>query len=280
MIANPCFHCWRNAQGLMYSAEVVIHVMERDRVLQVFQLFAKRISQSRESAHRHSHRQILTLGVAGRNVVVVWVAADNGFASAHANAGTVSSFQCSRRIAEDFVQHCVVDLGSEGLVNCNQVGFVSISRQLNAIGETLLHIAQKVIARCRVSRPDEPARDKFCVSIERNPSPNIATAFDLLLQRAIFLLRINKRPNLIALDSAALEIAKRFVLIFRASAAKIAEKFDDRVFGNARHSDSSADAVSLDQARNDRRLFFSAQFIHALIMLERSSIVNSYFWRR
>jgi hypothetical protein len=39
MIANPCFHCWRDAQGLMNSAEIVVHVMERNRMLQFSNFF-------------------------------------------------------------------------------------------------------------------------------------------------------------------------------------------------------------------------------------------------
>jgi hypothetical protein len=35
MIADPCLHGWGNAQGLMNPAEVVMHVMERNRMLQI-----------------------------------------------------------------------------------------------------------------------------------------------------------------------------------------------------------------------------------------------------
>ena len=56
MIANSCFHCWRNAQRLMNPAEVVVHVMERNGVLQILQFLAECVGEPRESAHRHSHR--------------------------------------------------------------------------------------------------------------------------------------------------------------------------------------------------------------------------------
>jgi hypothetical protein len=54
MIANPCFHSWRDPQRLMNPAEIVMHVMERDRVLQILKLFGKAVGQSRKPAHRHS----------------------------------------------------------------------------------------------------------------------------------------------------------------------------------------------------------------------------------
>ena len=44
MIGNTRFHCRRNAQCLMNPAEIVMHVMKRDRMLQILQLFAECVS--------------------------------------------------------------------------------------------------------------------------------------------------------------------------------------------------------------------------------------------
>jgi hypothetical protein len=181
------------------------------------------------------------------------------------------------RVTVEFYQHRVVDFRPESIINGDQIRLVAVSRELNAIGKSLLQIGHEMITRCRVARADEPARDKFCVRVERNPSPNIATAFCSLFGGAVLFLRVNKRPNFIALYSAAFQIAQNFVLIFRAGAAKTAQQLNDRIFSNTRHSDSRADTVSLDQAGNDLRSLFGAQFVHAAIMLERSSIRKLYF---
>ena len=61
MITNPCFHRRCNSQRLVNPAEIVVHVMERNRVLQILQFFTEPVGQSGESAHTHSHRQVLTL---------------------------------------------------------------------------------------------------------------------------------------------------------------------------------------------------------------------------
>lgn len=74
MIANSRFHRWRYAQGFVNPAKVVVQVMKRDCVLKIRQLFAECVGQASESAHRHTHRQILAFNVAGRNVVVIGVA--------------------------------------------------------------------------------------------------------------------------------------------------------------------------------------------------------------
>src|SRR5437588_12534106 len=61
----------------MTPGEVVVHVVDRDGVDEIFELFGKAIRQSREPPHRHSHRQILALNVARRNLRFVWLAADD-----------------------------------------------------------------------------------------------------------------------------------------------------------------------------------------------------------
>ena len=75
MIANPCFHRWRHTQGLVNPAKIVVHIMERNGVFQILKLLAECVGQSSESAHRHSHRQILALNVARGNVAVIGIAA-------------------------------------------------------------------------------------------------------------------------------------------------------------------------------------------------------------
>jgi len=262
MIANPCFHCWRHAQTLMNPAEVVVHVMERNRVLQILHLFAKSVRQSRESAHSHSHSQILALSVAGRNVIVVRITANHRAPRTHALSGRVTRLWGQWLIAIKFNQHRVVNLSPESLIDRDQVSSETVRGQLHAICKALLQVAKEMVSRCRVSWPDKPARDKFCVAVNSNPSPSISAALHALFCRCVLFLRVNKRPNLVALDSAAFQIAKHPVLILRASAAKIAEQFNNRVLGNACYSDGSADAVSLDQTRNSLCSFFGAQLIH------------------
>lgn len=68
----------------MDAAEVVIHVMQRDRVLQILQFLGERVSQPSKPAHTHPHRQILALSVAGRNLVVVRISANDRSTRSHA----------------------------------------------------------------------------------------------------------------------------------------------------------------------------------------------------
>jgi hypothetical protein len=58
----------------MDSAKIIVREMQRYTGFQVRLFLAERIGEPRESSHRHSHRQVLTLYEAGRNVVRIGVA--------------------------------------------------------------------------------------------------------------------------------------------------------------------------------------------------------------
>ena len=56
----------------MYLSKVVVHEVERNRVRVHLDLLAEPVGQPSEAAHVHPHRQVLTLDVAGRDVLRVW----------------------------------------------------------------------------------------------------------------------------------------------------------------------------------------------------------------
>jgi hypothetical protein len=278
VIANPCFHCWRDAQTLMNPTEVVVHVVQRHSVFQVLKLFAKTIRQSGKSAHSHSHRQILALNVARRNVVVIGRTTDDRFTSAHADCRAVARFRCFLNAAINLLQHRIINLRAEGVFNGCEIGAMTVRSELHAIRQTLFQVVHEMIGATSVSMPDKPARNQFGLRVKRNPCPAIAAAFYLLFCGTILFLCINKIPNLVTLNSTRFKIPECFILILGACTTKIAEKFNHGVFSNARDADGSAKAVPLDQTRNNSRPFFGAQSIHAASMLERSSIVKKDFY--
>jgi hypothetical protein len=71
MIANSCFHRGGLLATMVNPTNVVVHVMERDCVLQTLKLFRECIGQSGKQMHRHTHRQILTLNVVYGDVIVI-----------------------------------------------------------------------------------------------------------------------------------------------------------------------------------------------------------------
>ena len=255
----------------MNPAKVVVHIMKRDRVLQILKLFAERVGQPGKPAHRHAHGKILPLNVARGNMLVVGSSADNRLASAHAYSGAISCLWTVLRRPVNLLQHRKIDVFSKCILDRIQVGAMSVRRELYAAGQTFFQILDKMMSSARVASSDEPAGHKLGIRVKCNPSPNVASSVHLLLDMAILLLRINERPNLVTLDSFTGKSAKNFVLIFRTSASKITEQFHYGRAVHPCHSRDRSERISLNQSSNNRLAFIGAQFVHGLNMLERSS---------
>lgn len=207
----------------MNPAEIVVHVMERNGVLQVFQFLGKPVCEARKPTHRHLHRQILASDKACRNVRVIGVALDDCFSCAHAHGWAVARFRRVLWSAVNLLEHCVINLRAKSIFNRTQVSTMAVCRELNLIGESRFQIVHEMEGAAGIAMSDEPARHKLCIGVNRNPRPSITAAFRFLFQRAIPVLGVNERPNFVALNSFAGKISENFVLIFGASTAKIAK---------------------------------------------------------
>jgi hypothetical protein len=110
-----------------------------------------------------------------------------------------------------------------------------------------------------IALTDKPARNQFVFRVDWRPRPNIASAVCFHFRVAIFCFRSHKTSNLIALKSAAFQVAKSFVLILRAGSSKIAKQLNH----NAGHSDSAANAVPFNKAIHDPHAVCQPQSVHA-----------------
>lgn len=77
---------------------------------------------------------ILTLCVACRNVVRVWVPDENGFSATYALRWTVASFLAPRIVAVQLDQHCIIHLCSKGHSDRRQIDPIPVCRELDAMG--------------------------------------------------------------------------------------------------------------------------------------------------
>lgn len=65
MLRNPCLHGRSYAQGLMHTAEVIVHEVTSQSVGLVLNLLAEGIGQPRHVSQAHTHREVLALHEAG-----------------------------------------------------------------------------------------------------------------------------------------------------------------------------------------------------------------------
>jgi len=264
MIANACFHRGRDAQRLVNAAEVVVHEVERERVLVVFHFLRECIRQASEPAHGHSHREVLALDVTCGNVFAVGPSGNDRGDCADALCRAVAGFLIARIASVKFDQHGVINLSSECEIDSGHIGPVTVRRQLDAVSEPSRHVIHEMLRVPCGTPSDAPRDNELAISTERGPRPHIAVSkVSALFCGYVLILRVAKRPNFVALNSFARKVAKCLALIFRARRANPREELDDGILRNARHSHRGTYRITFDKSGNHSDLAFDWEVVHA-----------------
>jgi hypothetical protein len=172
VLADSCFHGWSDPKSLMHTSEAIVRVEQRDLVHVVLNLFAEAIRQASESAHAHSHREVLSFDVAGANVLWIGIAGDlNAFGSQTLRGA--AAFLSLRIIAEDLNQLSKVNSVSKCIGNGGQVHLVPVRGQLDSACQPASNILKEVCRTPRVPPTYKPANYKLCISVNCNEGPNI-----------------------------------------------------------------------------------------------------------
>src|SRR5882762_1308101 len=104
-----------------------MHVVKSEGVNVIFDLLREAICKPRESAHSHTHRQVLPLDETGGNMLFVRVAANSTLDRSAALARAVAPFFfVAFGIAIYFLQHGIVNLAPKGAIYGGKVRPVSI----------------------------------------------------------------------------------------------------------------------------------------------------------
>ena len=98
----------------MPASEIVIHHVERYGSAMILDLFGKRIGQSCEPAHGHSHCEVLSLDLAGRNVTRIGSTDHSNLIATNALCRAVAGWSSWFR-SVNLVKHRIVDLFTESI---------------------------------------------------------------------------------------------------------------------------------------------------------------------
>jgi len=248
----------------VYPTKVIIHKIKRQCVRVVLNFLRERIGQPRKSSHLHPHGEILTLGIACRNVFPLRVSDYSGRKRANALRRAVPRFRIPAVRAIELDEHRVVNVIPERQINSFQINLMAVSGQLHSIGETRCQIVHEVLRVPCAPASQAPARNEFRIRAESRPSPHITvTELAAKFLRDVLFLRVAKRPNFIALNPLARQVAKRLVLILSTSCSYASEQFRNCVFCYLCHANSSANRIALDEGRNHCNLPFNREVVHA-----------------
>ena len=238
MVRNTSFHSWRHTEGLMNTAKIVVHEIQGQRVLMRFSTFFENpLVRRSKAAHRHPHCQILTLNIAGRNVLLVGLPNDWGSHCSNALRGAIARIFTLRFVPVQFDQHSVINFSPERQFHSSQIDSQSIRGQLDAVGQPSGQVVHEVLGIPSIARAHAPAGNQFSVRTNCGPRPHVTIAkLAAKFFRHILFLRIAELPNLIALDSpfASGKLAKRLVLILRTCLSDPCKQLENRVLCHTR----------------------------------------------
>src|SRR5258708_40347710 len=129
---------------------------------------------------------------------------------------------------------------------------MAVRRQLDAIGQARSNVPHEQLSEVSITRADKPRDDELRVRIQRRPGPHVADVWVFFpLFGDVPFLATDERPNLIALDSSASQVATDAALILGTSAANLDKQLGDGVLRNASHSDRRTDRASLNKSLYD-----------------------------
>jgi hypothetical protein len=147
----------------------------------IIELLAKGICKASETAHVHSHIEILSLHVAGGDVLLIRVADDPYRLGAKTLRGAVA-FLSLRIVAVNLHQLCIVDLIPERIRDGGQIHLVAVRGQLDSIRQPASYILKEVRCTPRVPPAYQPTDNKLRVRVNRREGPNVSadTGFHFL----------------------------------------------------------------------------------------------------
>lgn len=246
----------------MYTAEIVMNGVEADSMAKVINVLGKGICQPCKPPHGHSHCEILTLDVTGRNITRIRLPIYNGCGCPDALGWTVVRFRL-RRNSIQFNQGCIVNLGTERTFYGFQICAMSVSSQLDSVSESTRKILHELIGASGVPRTHEIRNNQLCVGVNCNPSPNIPVPeLAPFIGGYILLFCIAELPDFITLNPARFNPANSVIVKLRTRRSNTFQEAEDCSLGYSGHTAGSADGISFHEGGNYGNLLGERQLVH------------------
>ena len=152
---------------------------------------------------------------------------------------------------------------TERRVHRFDIGAMPIGRQLHAIGQPPLEIANEGFGPGRVPLAHHPIANELCVSIDTGPRPNVASA-----TRCRFGFwqidgpRVAEAPDLVALDAFAGQTVHALVVEVEAELAGVRQEFGDGIDRDVADPRDRTHGRSLTEHREDLDTLGYRQLVH------------------
>ena len=201
MLTDTRFHRWSNPKCLVYPAEVVVHVKQRDHGDVVVKLLAESVSQPSEPPHIHPHVEVLSFHIAGADVVVIGCA-DDVYALGAKTLRRAVALLPFRIVAVDLHQLRVVNGFRERIRDGHQIHLVAIRGQLDSIRQAAFNVLKECGRTPGIPPSDHPRNHELGLRFNRSERPNVSASPSFRLGSGdVLFLAPDKRPDFINLNA-------------------------------------------------------------------------------
>src|SRR5258708_18087122 len=151
MIRQTCFHCRGDSQRLMNPAEVVVHEIQGHGMTMILNFLAESVCQTSETAHSHSHAQVLPLHVRGADVLRVRLSAQDASTAPDARCGAVTALREVRGHTVNLDQHCVINTAPKRIFHGIGIDSVTVSSELAFRGDPACYVLHECMSSTRAT---------------------------------------------------------------------------------------------------------------------------------
>jgi len=258
----------------MHAAEIVVEEIQGNLMSMVLEFLAESVGQASVPTHAHSHGEVTALHERRADVLRIGLASKNASATADTRCRTVARFRAIPGRSVQFDQHRVINLGAKSILHGIGINTMAVRRQLNAVADSGSNVLHERLSSRSATIPKRVRNDQLGIRIDCRPCPNISRALFHLFQCDILLLRVNERPNLIALHAANPEIADVRMVISSTGAAQVPQQPQHGVFSDTQHSAGCVDGVAFYQCAYDLALFIYGQTVHNVAIIRNRSRIR------
>ncbi|SRR5258708_6900980 len=276
MLTDTRFHRRSNPQGLMNPRKVIVHVKQGDHRNMVLDLLSEGIRQASEAPHVHSHVEILSLDVAGRNVLLIGLADHFDSLGAKTLRRAIPLLSLDRIVAIDLDQLRVINGGPKSIRDSRQIHLVAVRGQLDSVLEPASNVLKELGSTPGVPPSNEPTQHQLGIGVNRGERPDITgDSFLGNLRRYVLLFGVAERPDFVDLNPLGGNVADNIALVLRTGRTHANQQAKDSALRYAGHADGRTNRASFDQRRNDRYLLLRADYVcHDSIVRQRFRIVK------
>jgi hypothetical protein len=252
VVANPSLHSGCNAKGLVNSAEIIPSEIKSQHSVKFLPLFRESIGQAGESAHLHSHGQVLALDMRGADVFRVGVSEHGNLFASNTIGGRIADFTLSAPGIQ-LDQLCEVNaLDPKTKDHRILIGLEPVRGDL----ETALCSRSQLFRECHgvsLRAPSKvPCQNELAVALNGNKCPRIPDRgfISTLLNLGLFL-HSYIAPQFIALYILDPQPMNAVIHQSLASLASQGQETQNRLWMDAGDSGSGTDRAAFNQVLQD-----------------------------